>query len=136
MSRFYISVKDMLDSYGVEVNVFPHQDESKKPHYHYVGGIRIDDEQDETKAQPEVRNEPVVPFNSSSSFVTQLVAGGAIAQGDLLWISTAKYPKNTLVQVPSQGNLVYRVVDFSDYRGYSDAVIYVLKGDDKHPNGR
>lgn len=132
---FYISFKDMINEFGVDLTVTPYVSPSNSPHFHYVGGERV--KNDETpKAQPEARHEPVVPFNSQTSFMAQFVAGGEIEQADLLWISTKLYPKNTVVELPSQPGQKYRIINSSNYQGYSDVVIYELKGDSKHPDGR
>lgn len=132
---FYISFKDMINEFGVDLTVTPYVSPSKSPHFHYVGGERIEDDETPT-AKPETRHEPVVPPNTVGSLLGQFVSGGEIEQADLLWISTKLYPKNTIVEVLSQPGQKYRVVNSSNYQGYSDVVIYELKGDDKHPNGR
>ena len=132
---FYISFKDMINSFGVDLTVTPYESPANKPHFHYVGGERIEDDETPT-AQPKVRHEPVVPFNPQDAFMAQLLPGGEMEQGDLLWISNKLYPKNSIVEVPSQPGQKYRVVDSSNWQGYSDVVIYVLKGDAKHPDGR
>lgn len=132
---FYIPFADMLDSFGVDLTVTPYESPANKPHFHYVGGERIEDDETPT-AQPEARHEPVVPFNPQDAFMAQFLSGGEMEQGELLWISTKLYPKNSIVEVPSQPGQKYRVVDSSNWQGYSDIVIYVLKGDAKHPYGR
>lgn len=132
---FYISFKNMVNSFGVDLIVTPYESPTKKPHFHYVGGERTEDDETPT-VQPEARHEPVVPPNTASSFLGQFVSGGELDQVDLLWISTKLYPKNTIVEVPSQRGQKYRVINSSNYQGYSDVVIYELKGDSKHPNGR
>ena len=131
---FYISFKDMINSMGVDLTVYPYQSPAKSPHFHYVGGVKIED--DETpKAEPEKRHEPVVPPSTMGSLTGQFISGGQLEQVDLLWISTKWYPKNTVVEVPSQPGQKYRVVNSSNYQGYSDVVINELKGDDKHQDG-
>ena len=132
---FYIPLADMLDSFGVDLTVCPYDSPAKKAHFHYVGGEKIEDDETPT-AQPEARHEPVVPFNPQDAFMAQFLSGGEMEQGELLWISTKLYPKNSIVEVPSQPGQKYRVVDSSNWQGYSDIVIYVLKGDAKHPYGR
>lgn len=132
---FYIPFADMLDSFGVDLTVYPYDSPAKKAHFHYVGGEKIEDDETPT-AQPEARHEPVVPFNPQDAFMAQFLSGGEMEQGDLLWISNKFYPKNSIVEVPSQPGQKYRVVDSSNWQGYSDVVIYVLKGDAKHPDGR
>ena len=132
---FYIPFADMLGSFGVDLTVYPYDSPAKKAHFHYVGGEKIEDDETPT-AQPEARHEPVVPFNPQDAFMAQFLSGGEMEQGELLWISTKLYPKNSIVEVPSQPGQKYRVVDSSNWQGYSDIVIYVLKGDAKHPYGR
>ena len=132
---FYIPFADMLDSFGVDLTVYPYDSPAKKAHFHYVGGEKIEDDETPT-AQPEARHEPVVPFNPQDAFMAQFLSGGEMEQGELLWISTKLYPKNSIVEVPSQPVQNYRVVYSSTCQGYSDLVIYVLKGDAKHPYGR
>lgn len=132
---FYISFKKMVNSFGVDLTVTPYESPAKKPHFHYVGGERIEDDETPT-AQSEARHEPVVPFNPQDAFMAQFLSGGEMEQGDLLWISNKLYPKNSIVEVPSQPGQKYRVVDSSNWQGYSDVVIHVLKGDAKHPDGR
>lgn len=131
---FYISFTDMINSFGVDLTVYPYQSPAKSPHLHYVGGEKVLDD-DSPQQQPEQRHEPVVPPNALNSFSAQFVSGGEMEQADLLWISTKLYPKNTVVEVPSQPGQKYRVVNSSNLQGYSDVVIYELKGDDKHPDG-
>lgn len=50
-------------------------------------------------------------------------------------MSSKLYPTNSVVEVPSQPGQKYRITGNSNFQGYSDVVIYALKGDDKHPNG-
>lgn len=132
---FYISFKKMINEFGVDLTVTPYVSPAKKPHFHYVGGEKIEDDETPTP-QSEARHEPVVPPSTANSFLGKFVSGGEIEQADLLWISTKLYPKNTIVEVPSQPGQKYRVINSSDYQGYSDVVIYELKGDSKHIDGR
>ncbi len=120
----------MLQEYGVDITVYPYFSPAKKPKFHYEGGIKIPDEEDDL-AKSETRHEPVLSANSHSSFMAQFVAGGTKTQVDLIWLSSKKYPKGTTVDVPSQEGK-YRVVGYSNYKDYSDVIIYELKGDDKH----
>lgn len=129
MNSFFLSFKDMLQEYGVDITVYPYSSPAKKPKFHYEGGIKIPNEDDLVK--PETRHEPVLSTNSHSSFMAQFVAGGTKTQVDLIWLSSKKYPKGTTVDVPSQEGK-YRVVGYSNYQDYSDVIIYELKGDDKH----
>ena len=129
MNSFYLSFKDMLQEYGVDITVYPYSSPAKKPKFHYEGGIKIPNEDDLVK--PETRHEPVLSANSHNSFMAQFVAGGTKTQVDLIWLSSKKYPKGTTVDVPSQEGK-YRVVGYSNYKDYSDVIIYELKGDDKH----
>ena len=101
----YIRFKRQLRKFGVDLTVYPYDSPAKKPHYHYVGGVRVS-ENDESKPEPVNLHEPVVPANSQSSFMMQLL------------------------------NQKYRVTNFSNYQGYSDVIIYELEGDDKHPDGK
>lgn len=134
MSSFYLAFKDLLAEYGVDITVYSYSKPSNMPHFHYVGGIKVNyGETDSTKK--ETRHEPVLPANSQNSILGQFLAGGIKAQIDLIWISSQLYPINTIVDVPSQGGK-FRVINLSNYQDYSDVVIYGLKGDDQHPEGR
>lgn len=130
MNSFFLSFKDMLQEYGVDITVYPYSSPAKKPKFHYEGGIKIPNEEDDL-VKPETRHEPVLSANSHNSFMAQFVAGGTKTQVDLIWLSSKKYPKGTTVDVPSQEGK-YRVVGYSNYKDYSDVIIYELKGDDKH----
>lgn len=130
MNSFFLSFKDMLQEYGVDITVYPYSSPAKKPKFHYEGGIKVIDEEDDL-VKSETRHEPVLSANSHNSFMAQFVAGGTKTQVDLVWISSKKYPKGTTVDVPSQEGK-YRVVGYSNYKDYSDVIIYELKGDDKH----
>lgn len=130
MNSFYLSFKDMLQEYGVDITVYPYSSPAKRPKFHYEGGIKVIDEEDDL-VKPETRHEPVLSANSHNSFMAQFVAGGTKTQVDLIWLSSKKYPKGTTVDVPSQEGK-YRVVGYSNYQDYSDVIIYELKGDDKH----
>ena len=130
MNSFFLSFKDMLQEYGVDITVYPYSSPAKKPKFHYEGGIKIPNEEDDL-VKPETRHEPVLSANSHNSFMAQFVAGGTKTQVDLIWLSSKKYPKGTTVDVPSQEGK-YRVVGYSNYQDYSDVIIYELKGDDKH----
>lgn len=134
MSRFYLSFKDMIAEYGVDITVYPYSKSADKSHYHYVGGIKAPDERMDS-IEPENRHEPVIPLNSKNSILVQYLPGGAKESIDMIWISTKLYPEQTIVKVASQDSKL-RVVNFSNYQNYSDVVIYGLKGDDKHPEGR
>ena len=133
MSSFYLSFKDMLKDFGVDIKVYPYKSPADKPHYHYVGGIKVPDSDGE-EVEPELRHEPVLPVSDMTAMMPQFLPGGIMQQGDLVWYSTGVYPENTRVDVPSQGGM-FRVMPFSNYKDYSDVVIYELKGDDKHSGG-
>lgn len=134
MSSFYLSFKDMLKEYGVDIVVYPYSRPSDMSDFHYLGGIKANDGEIDP-VNKKTRHEPVLPANSQSSILGQFVSGGLKAQVDLIWISSGLYPKNTIVDIPSQGGK-FRVINFSNYKDYSDVVIYGLKGDDQHPEGR
>lgn len=134
MSSFYLVFKNMLKEYGVDIVVYPYSKSSDMSHFHYVGGIKVNDGETDL-IKKETRHEPVLPANSQSSILGQLLSGGVKAQIDLIWISSQLYPINTIVDVPSQGSK-FRVINYSNYQDYSDVVIYGLKGDDQHPEGR
>lgn len=123
---FYIAVSSMLAKYGTNIKVWrPNQSKSR-----YVAGVRVGNQ---TEA-PEERCDPVLPYSSRSAAlatIATIYSGGAQLDVDLLWLSTADYPKNTVVEVPTQGGK-YRVVGKSNYQDYSDLIIYQLKGDDEH----
>lgn len=131
---FYISFQAMINDYGVDLTVTPY-DGSDDTKYKWIGGERVPVD-DDAKAEPEQRHEPVLPFNTSNSFMAQFVSGGALTQADLLWISTKLYPIQSIVEIPSQPGEKYRIINRSNYQGYSDVVIYELKGDDEHQDGR
>ena len=130
MNSFFLSFKDMLQEYGVDITVYPYSSPAKKPKFHYEGGIKVIDEEDDL-VKSETRHEPVLSANSHSSFMAQFATGGVKTQVDLIWLSSKKYPKGTTVDVPSQEGK-YTVVGYSNYHDYSDVIIYELKGDDKH----
>lgn len=120
---FYIAVNSLLAKYGTNIKVWrPNQSKPK-----YVAGVRVDNQ---TEA-PEERCEPVLPYSSRSAALAAIYSGGVQLDVDLLWLSTADYPKNTVVEVPTQGGK-YRVVGKSNYQDYSDLIVYQLKGDDEH----
>lgn len=132
---FYISFADMLNEFGVDLTVTPYRSPVKTPHFHYVAGEKVEDDGTPT-AQPEQRHEPVVPASSHNALMTEFITGGAVEQADLIWYSTKLYPKQSIVEIPSQPGERYRIINSSNWQGYSDVVIYELKGDDKHPDGR
>lgn len=125
----YINVLRQLKKYGVDIKVWS---ADKLPKKDLVGGIRPPAELSEDIA--ESRHEPVLPFSSTASQIAQLLGGGAQLQGDLLWLSSGKYPINSIVEVPTQGGC-FRVVNFSNYQDYSNLIVYELKGDDQHKHG-
>ena len=120
---FYIAVNSLLAKYGTNIKVW-HPSQSKP---RYVAGVRVDDRVEE----PEERCEPVLPYSSRSAALVAIYSGGVQLDVDLLWLSTGDYPKNTVVEVPTQGGK-YRVVGKSNYQDYSDLIVYQLKGDDEH----
>lgn len=122
----YINVASMLHDYGVDIKVW---DASKIPKGKRVAGILQPVDLD--KAEFESRHEPVLPFSANSAGIVAYLSGGAQLDVDLLWLSTGSYPKNTIVEVPSQGGR-YRVTGLASYQDYSDLTVYQLKGDDEH----
>ena len=120
----YIAVKSLLERYGTNIKVW--RPSQSKPRY--VAGVRVDSQISE---DPEERCDPVLPYSSRSASLAAIYSGGAQLDVDLLWLSTADYPKNTVVEVPTQGGK-YRVVGKSNYQDYSDLIVYQLKGDDEH----
>lgn len=132
---FYMDVASMLDDYGVDIEVR----KSDKPHTgkkELVGGFLMSDDQstliDEKTA--EKRHEPVIPVNQLTSQLIQYLTGGTQTNADLMWLSSGKYYVHTMVNVPSQGGL-FEVTNSSNYQGYSNLIIYELKGDDAHQHG-
>lgn len=127
MSSFYISVKKQLDRYGVDIKVWPATSFKKQA---YPGGPTIDVTPDQLRDEDaEKRHEPVLPANSRSSQLARLMTGGSQQQADLIWLSSGKYPENTIVEVPTQGGR-FKVTNHSNYQDYSDLIVYELKGDD------
>ena len=120
---FYIAVNSLLAKYGTNIKVW--RPSQSKPRY--VAGVRVDNQPE----APEERCEPVLPYSSRSAALAVIYSGGVQLDVDLLWLSTGDYPKNTVVEVPTQGGK-YRVVGKSNYQDYSDLIVYQLKGDDEH----
>ena len=123
---FYISVSSMLHDYGVDIKVWA---ASKIPKAKRVAGILQPVNLDQVEF--EARHEPVLPVSANSAGLVAYLPGGAQLDVDLLWLSTGSYPKNTIVEVPSQGGK-YRVTGLASYQDYSDLTVYQLKGDDEH----
>lgn len=131
MSQFFISVKRQLKKYGVDIKVWSADSFEGKPAY--PGGPTksinsLDDLKDE---DAELRHEPVLPISSKTSQLASLIGGGRQLNGDLLWLSSKKYPMGTVVEVPTQGGR-YKVTNLSNYQDYSELVEYELKGDDQN----
>lgn len=129
---FYMNVSDMLDDYGVDIKVWP----AKKPHTseeQLVGGFSLPSDKlsDLDPKDADERHDPVLPINSMTSELAQILAGGQQTNGDLLWLSSGKYNIGTIVWVPTQMGY-YRVTNLSNYQDYSNLIIYELKGDDEN----
>lgn len=131
---FYMNVLPMLKSYGIDIKVWG----ADKPHTakkELVGGFNLSDDK-LSKLDPKTadkRHEPVLPINSMTSQLAQILTGGTQTSADLLWLSSGKYYVNTVVYVPSQGGY-FHVTNYSNYQDYSNLIIYELKGDDEHQN--
>lgn len=124
-SGFYMDVADLINSFGTSIKVW---DASKLNTGTSIAGIPQVLKPDDV--EPELRNDPILPYTSTSQLV-QYLAGGNELQVDLLWISTGTYHKNTIVETPTQGGR-FKVVGIRNYQDYSNATIYELKGDDMH----
>lgn len=130
----YLKFKRIIRKYGVDLTVYPYSSPKNQPKFHYVGGRRVPVE-DDKQPEPLKLHEPVAPPDKTS-FSAQFVNGGELTQADLIWVSTHKVPINSIVEVPSQPDTKYRVTDYANYQAYSDAAIYLLKGDSQHQDGR
>lgn len=129
----YLKFKRIINKYGVDLIVYPYDSPKSQAKYHYVGGRRVPVDT-ENQTDPLKLHEVVIPPDKTS-FTAQFADGGQLMQADLLWISTHKVPINSIVEVPSQPDTKYRVTDYSNFQGYSDTVIYLLKGDSQHKDG-
>ncbi|MGV0167207.1 hypothetical protein ACRYI5_01250 [Furfurilactobacillus sp. WILCCON 0119] len=83
--------------------------------------------------EPEVINEPVMPFAQGGSPSTsghssgmEFTDGGQLEQADWVWYST--HDAIPLGSVATINAKRYEVVDSDDWQGYSDVTIYYLKG--------
>lgn len=126
MSNFYMNVSKMLDRYGTDIKVW-----STKiiPKAKRVAGVLKP--ADLSAVTPDLRHEPVLPWSSNSAGLVTYLNGGASLDVDLLWLSSGNYPKNSIVEIPTQGGK-YRVVGIANYQDYSNLIVYQLKGDDAH----
>lgn len=131
---FYMNTESMLNDFGTDIKVWG----ADKPHTaekELMGGFDLSDDK-LSKLDPKLadeRHEPVLPINSMTSQLAQILAGGTQTSADLLWLSSGKYYVNTVVYVPTQGGY-FHVTNYSNYQDYSNLIIYELKGDDEHQN--
>lgn len=120
----------LIRQFGVDISVW--SADSLKGDHTPVDGIPV--KKATVTVTPDSLHEPVIPHSTSYDSFSQalmMAAGGSQSDYDLLWVSTHKYPKDSIVHVPSQGGK-YRLTDVTDWRDYSDVIIYQLKGDDKN----
>ena len=119
-----LKMKSLINRKGVDINVWSAYllNGSTGP----IDGVPGQKTTNDIK--PEHRHEPILPYSTFAQTLMN-VSGGSQSDADLLWLSTGKYPKNTIVESTTQEGK-YRVVNYSNYQDYSDVVIYELKGDD------
>lgn len=120
----FIKSLKILNKFGVDIKVY--NSDLFKPTY----DAGIAKKPLLTDLTPDELHEPVLPFSIDTAGVVNYLSGGAITQFDYLWLSTHTYPKNTVVIMNSRPEQQYKVTNITPYSGYSDLIIYQLKGDD------
>lgn len=129
----YIKVKQMLKKYGVDLQVWSYDKIKQNDDTSSLFG---DDEpagSDLSQIEPDKLHEPVLPVSSSDTQLAQIITGGIELQNDLIWLSSGDYPVDSIVKVSTQDG-TYKITGRSSYHGYSDLIIYSLKGDSEHDN--
>lgn len=129
----YIKVKRLLKKYGVDLQVWSYDKIKQSDDTSFLFG---DDEPagaDLSQIEPDKLHEPVLPVSSSDTQLAQIITGGIELQNNLIWLSSGDYPVDSIVKISTQDG-TYKVTGRSSYHGYSDLIIYSLKGDSAHDN--
>lgn len=129
----FLKVANILKKYGVNLQVWSYD---KIKQSDDISSLFGDDEPtgaDLSQIEPDKLHEPVLPVSSSDTQLAQIITGGAELQNDLIWLSNGDYPVDSIVKVSTQDG-TYKVTGRSSYNGYSDLIIYSLKGDSEHDN--
>lgn len=121
----YIPVKELIRDFGHDIKVW---DADKfKPSKNIAG---IPQKVFLTAEEAEVLHEVIYPYSERSQLATYLTGGNQV-QIDLIWLSTHRFPKDTIVEVANL-NRKFKVVAIANWQDYSDLIVYELKGDDQH----
>ena len=129
----YIKVKRLLKKYGVDLQVWSYDKIKQNDDTSSLFGDDEPTGTDLSSIKPDKLHEPVLPVSSSGTMLAQIITGGVESQNDLIWLSTGDYPQDSIVKISTQDG-TYKITGRSSYHGYSDLIIYSLKGDSAHDN--
>lgn len=129
----FIKVKRLLKKYGVDLQVWSYDKIKQSDDTSSLFGDDEPTGTDLSSVEPDKLHEPVLPVSSSDTMLAQIITGGTESQNDLIWLSTGDYPEDSIVKISTQDG-TYKVTGRSSYHGYSDLIIYSLKGDSAHDN--
>ena len=129
----FLKVANILKKYGVDLKVWSYDKIKQSDDTSSLFGDDEPTGTDLSSIEPDKLHEPVLPVSSSGTMLAQIIAGGVESQNDLIWLSTGDYPQDSIVKISTQDG-TYKVTGRSSYHGYSDLIIYSLKGDSVHDN--
>lgn len=129
----FLKVANILKKYGVDLKVWSYDKIKQSDDTSSLFGDDEPTGTDLSSIEPDKLHEPVLPVSSSGTMLAQIIAGGVESQNDLIWLSTGDYPQDSIVKISTQDG-TYKVTGRSSYHGYSDLIIYSLKGDSAHDN--
>ena len=129
----FLKVANILKKYGVDLKVWSYDKIKQSDDTSSLFGDDEPTGTDLSSIEPDKLHEPVLPVSSSGTMLAQIITGGVESQNDLIWLSTGDYPQDSIVKISTQDG-TYKVTGRSSYHGYSDLIIYSLKGDSAHDN--
>ena len=129
MKKFKMYTRALLKAYGTTVKVW---DIALKPELDYLLVAPVDEKDWTETVEPEIRNEPFIPFPTTSkqfAFTGSIVAGGIREDYKSQFFSSKEYDIGSILEVKGKR---YRITDCGDYSEYAGYFVYEAKGDNQH----
>lgn len=122
----YLDMTSVLDTFAVDVTVYPKASDGQWVDGQWVDGIAGD---------PVTYHEPVVPNGlvGKYSIVSLLRDTGKTEQYNAVWLSSHRV--ETIGTVVEQGGKKYKIADVTDLTNYSNVLVYYLESEEGDADG-
>ena len=126
---FFLDMTSVMKMFQTEIKVISNVIDGQAVEGKWVRGRWVE-QTAESKEEVQTFYEPFVPNTRQDmySLVDALRDTGHVTKFNAVWISSQKFPMQTLVEHNSHR---YRVVDIQDLTDYSNVTLYYLESEEK-----